>query len=210
MSQQLDMFDVFNPPPEPVAYVDPIMREVATRAYGVNGLMIIRDDELDPFEIEVRGILCLIRMNFGFDTYTVQPAGTLFWSETGYRSWTNGKWIAGRGIVFGGDEDDIRRLIEAYIDAPVKSYGCGGNLAPWWPNYILRWRGDLLWSISHDRATVWDQWGPERHAEIWGAHDARIAAAEARMWAEGIDPNEVGPPPSHKGLWPRISMEAAE
>ena len=108
MSQQLDMFDVFNPPPEPVAYVDPIMREVATHAYGVNGLMSIRDDEPDPFEIEVRGILCLIRMNFGFSTYTVQPAGTLFWSETGYRSWTNGNWSVGRGIVFGGDRQPQR------------------------------------------------------------------------------------------------------
>lgn len=63
----------------------------------------------------------------------------------------------------------------------------------------------MSWSLNYDRAEMWTQWGPERHAEIWAAHDARIAAAEARMRAEGIDPNDVGKPAHHKGRWPRFT-----
>ena len=212
MSEQLSMMDLLCPPPPPPApepYVEPARREVMTRAYGVTALMSIRADERDPVEMDVRGTPCLIRFDFGFNTYAVQPPGSPFWSETGFRSWVNGVWKSDRGIVFEGTIDDVRRLIEAYIDAPVKKEGCGGKLVRWWPSYVLRWRDDLSWSIRYpNRAEIWAQWGPEKHAEVWAEHDRRISEAEARMWSEGIDPNEVGPPRHHKGPWPKITRTA--
>lgn len=211
---QLSMFDLLEPPPAPVdplRYVPPATRDVMTRAYGRDHSMKVREDEPDPFEIEVRGIPCLIHINYGFSTYAVTPAGSPFWSESGYRSWTHGVYrFDGRGIVFEGDTDDIILLIETYIDTPAKKDGLGGKLVRWWPGYVTQWRGDVSWSIRHDRATMWDQWGPEKQAEVWAAHDKRIAENEALMWATGIDPNDVGPPQHHKGHWPHFKRPEAQ
>lgn len=118
--------------------------------------------------------------------------------------------ITASAICNDGREPDVTicAIIERYIDAPAKDgNGCGGKLVRWWPGYIRRWQDDLSWQLRYgrDRAAMWAQWGPERHAEMWAAHDARIAAAEAQMWAEGIDPNEVGKPSHHKGAWPVIA-----
>lgn len=212
MPEQLSMMDALcppPPPPAPIPWVEPVKREVMTRAYGEDHILKIRENEPDPIEIEVRGIPCVIKFDFGFNTYAIQPPGSPFWSGTGFRSWTNGIWQTDHGIVFDGSVDDIRGLIEDHIDTPVKKMGLGGKLVRWWPTYINRWRGDLSWRLTYPRDKMWTQWGPERHAEIWAEHDARISAAEARMWAEGIDPNDVDKPPHHKGPWPRFSEAQA-
>ena len=195
--QQLSMFDLLDPPTPPVArqaYVEPIRRKVMGRAYGGPYEFKVNEDRPDPFEIEVRGIPCTIYP--GFSTYVIDGPGSPFWSETGYRSF---------GFGIDADPDSIIAEIERYIDAPTKhGNGCGGKLTRWWPSYVRQWQSDTSWSLTYDRATVWAQWGPEKHAEIWANHDARRAEALARMWAEGIDPNDVGRPQHHKGAWPRF------
>ncbi|OCJ05293.1 hypothetical protein A6U87_14920 [Rhizobium sp. AC44/96] len=181
MMQQLSMLDLMMPPSAPVVakpYVAPPRRDFMTRAYGVKGPMSIRVDEEDPIEVEVRGIPTLIRFGFGWSTYTIQPAGSTYWSETGFRS-------------FGGPQTDgleIAEIIARHID---DKHGCNGKLTKWWPSYCLQWRQDKRFGDHFDRATTWDQWGPEKHKESWDNFDARQAAALERMAAEGIDPNEV-------------------
>lgn len=213
--EQLSMMDLLCPPPPPPApepYVEPVHREVMTRAYGRDYPMRIEDGDPDPVEVDVDGTPCLIVFGFWFSAYTVQTPGSLFWSETGFRSFTHGYFDDDlKQMIFVDDLDTAIRLIRHHIAEPIKSGGCGGKLVRWWPSYILRWRDDLSWSIRYpNRAEIWAQWGPEKHAEAWAKHDRRIAEAEARMWAEGIDPNEVGPPQHHKGPWPKITCRAQE
>jgi len=189
-SEQLDLF----PPPPPPAYVPKMRHDVVTRAYGHEYVMQVCEDAFEPFYLNVRGTECLI--TDGFCTYTTEPAGSLFWSETGFRS-------------FGyrlSDPDEIVSAIEAYIDRPAKDgNGCGGKLVRWWPSYVLMWRQTLSFELrlaKGGRDEMWNQWGPERHKEAWREHDDRQATALARMRAKGIDPNLVEPPFFHKGKWP--------
>lgn len=192
---QLSMFDIFEPPPPPPVYVEPVRRKVMGLAYGGTHEFTLSEGQPDPFQIEVRGIACTITP--GFCTYVIDGPGSLFWSETGFRSFGYGYDIH--------DADEICAAIERYIKAPAKDgNGCGGKLVRWWPGYIREWQGKVAWSLAYDRADMWAQWGPERNLEIWAAHDAKIIAAEARMWADGIDPNDVGKPAHHKGAWPRF------
>lgn len=202
--QQLSMMDILCPPPPPPPM--PLFeaqgkREVVTRAYGKERHIIeIRNHVPDPVEVEIRGIRCLVVFDFGASIYTVDPPGSPFWSCTGFRSMATGETSL-EGVI---------AAVEAYIDAPRAKYGLGGKPEIWWPGYISQWQGDVSWSLSYKRSEVWTQWGPERHAEIWRKHDGRIAEAEARMWAEGIDPNRVGPPRHHKGKnWPTITRPEA-
>lgn len=180
-AQQLSMFDLMMPPPPPPerkVWIPPARRDFIARAYGVVGPISIGVDEKDPIEIEVRGIPTMIRFGFGWSTYTVQPAGAAYWSETGFRS-------------FGGPETDpdiIALMIANNIDS---KHGCKGKLTKWWPSYCLQWRQNKGFVDKMDRATTWDQWGPEKHAEHWANHDARQAAALEQMAAEGIDADEV-------------------
>lgn len=179
MMQQLSLLDLIAPPPlPPKPYEPPPRREVITRAYGEDHAMLIGLDELVPIEIEVRRIPTLIRFGSGWSTYTVQPAGAVYWSETGFRS-------------FGGPETDadvIAAMISAHID---HKHGCNGKLTKWWPRYALQWRQEKRFADKMDRATTWDQWGPEEHVRCWANFDARQAEALDRMRSDGIDPDEV-------------------
>lgn len=183
--EQLSMFGLMEPPaPPPKAYEPPPRRPFLTRAYGEQHEMMIGLDEQDPVEMEVRGVPTLVRFSFGFQTYTVQPPGTLYWSETGFRSFA-GYWTVGGGGI---TEADAAFIINREIDS--KS-GCNGKLVKWWPTYCLQWRQERAFEQKFKRETTWDQWGPEKQAEHWANFDARQNAALARMAAEGIDPDEV-------------------
>lgn len=165
-------------------YEPPPRRNFMTRAYGEAHVLQIGLDERDPIEMEVRGIPTLVRFSYGFQTYTVQPAGSLYWSETGFRSFASAWTVTGPGFT----DDDVREIIEANIDS---KHGCNGKLTKWWPDYCRQWRQNKAFADKFDRATTWDQWGPEKQAEHWANHDAKQAAALERMHAEGIDPEEV-------------------
>ncbi|KQV83262.1 hypothetical protein [Rhizobium sp. Root1220] len=177
--QQLSLLALMEPPPPtPKPYEPPPRRDFMTRAYGEAHVMKIGMNELDPVEIEVRGIPTLILFSFGWQTYTVQPPGASYWSETGFRS-------------FGGPEtepDQIEQLIARHIDSKD---GCKGKLTRWWPSYCLHWRQEKRFGDKFDRATTWDQWGAEKQREHWENYDARQRVAVERMAAEGIDPEDV-------------------
>jgi hypothetical protein len=157
----------------------------------------VHDDDFEPFEVEVRGIQCVIAP--GFCTHAIGPAGSPFWSATGFRSF---------GIAT-DNPGEVAAIIEAYIKRPEKAGGCGDKLTRWWPSYVLQWRQSLAFEIEivkeRGREGVWSQWGPDRWKECWTGHDAKLAAAVARMQVEGIDPNHVGPPAHFKGKWPKIT-----
>lgn len=184
----------FNFDPLPIitevkAWEPPPRREFVTRAYGMEAPMLIGMNEPDPVELEVRGIPTLIRFSSFFETYAVIPAGSEYWSCTGYRSFCGFQaHIEGSLASARLPDAIIVDLIEANIDS---KHGCGGKLTKWWPDYCLRWRQEKDFARHVDRATTWDQWGPEKQSEHWAAFDARQAAALQRMAAEGIDPNEV-------------------
>ncbi|MFT4076868.1 MAG: hypothetical protein QM647_15185 [Asticcacaulis sp.] len=162
-----------------------------TKAYGEDYAMDIYVEDPDPFEIEVRGIPALITR--GFCTYAIRPAGSLFWSETGFRSF-------GINVI---DRDEVAECIETHL---AKS----GKIERWWPRYVLWWRQSLAFELEMTarlgRANIWDQWGPEKHAEAWANHDAKQAEHMAHMLADGIDPNEVQKPVHFKGKWPRFDI----
>lgn len=168
----------------PRAYEPPPRREFMTRAYGIEKPMMIDMEEPDPIEIEVRGIPTLIRFSSFFQTYAVQPAGSAYWSQTGFKS------FAGfQGRIDGGlTPTIIAEIINADIDS---KWGGKGKLTKWWPDYCLQWRQNKDFADRVERATTWDQWGPEKQAEHWASYDARQAAAIERMHAQGIDPQEV-------------------
>lgn len=200
---QLDMFPP--PPPPPVVYVPRETRKIMTKAYGTDYALSGYVGDPEPFEIEVRGIPCLINPTGGFKTYALQPFGTPFWSETGFRSFCIGDWHVKGGLIFPGTTNDMIRIIEANIDAKVSNGGFGGKLKKWWPSYVLQWRQDVSFFHGVDRSDIWDQWGPETHVKTWAAFDKRQAERMARMLSDGIDPNDVEPPFWHKGKWPRFS-----
>lgn len=196
--------DLFAPPPAPpVVAAQRISREVQTRAAQHDGLITVySDDDPTPFEVEVRGAPCVIAWSGGFCTHAINPPGSLFWSETGFRSF-------GYAAI---DRGEIEARICAYIDAPAKAYGMGGKLVKWWPGYVLQWRQSLAFEIEMTkqggREGTWNQWGPEAWAEHWHRHDAKLQAALDQMRADGIDPNDVGPSQGFKGKWPKFGAAA--
>jgi hypothetical protein len=185
--QQLSFIDMMMPPPPVVVkpYEPPPTRDFVTRAYGVTEPMQIGLDEREPIEIEVRGIPTLIRFSSVFQTYAVEGPGSTYWSETGFRSFASAYQVGGDNEY---SADEVRQVIEAMIDS---KNGCNGKLTKWWPFYCLQWRQNKAFADRMDRATTWDQWGPEKQAEHWARHDARQAAALAQMADEGIDSDEV-------------------
>ena len=147
----------------------------------------------------MRGIPCVISWSGGFCTHAIEPAGSLFWSETGFRSF-------GFATI---DPDEITERICGYVDAPTKAYGMGGKLVKWWPSYVLQWRQSLGFEIEmtkqyKGRERIWDQWGPEAWEDHWHRHDMRLQDAIEQMREDGIDPNDVGPPRGFSGKWPRF------
>ncbi len=193
--QQLSFLDTLDPPPQPKVWTPPPRRKVMTRAYGEDYELELNEEDPDPFEVEVRGIRCLISHSVGLCTYTLDGPGALFWSETGFRSFG----------VTSTDPERVRAIVETYIDAPKKNgLGCGGQLVKWWPLWILSWCQNRTRDLEWNRDEVWTQWGPERHAECWNNHDAEQLAALERMKAEGIDPDEVVA--SHRPKHPPVSM----
>ena len=152
--------------------------------------------------MEIRGIPCTIGYSIGFCTYAIDGHGSLFWSETGFRSF---------GVNV-SDPDRITALVERYIDAPAKNgNGMAGKLVRWWPCYARQWRDGLGFILRHgrERATLWNQWGPDRHAEVWSCRDAQFSADLTQMCSDGIDPNDLGPPSGWKGAWPNINYDSS-
>ncbi|GAB5434780.1 MAG: hypothetical protein EpisKO_41500 [Epibacterium sp.] len=192
--QQLSFLDNLDPPLQPEVSTAPARRKVMTRAYGRDYELELREDEPEPFEIEVRGIQCLISHSGGFCTYATEGPGALFWSETGFRSF-------GRATT---DADEIRAMIEQHIDTPTRDMGCGGKLVKWWPMWVLQWCQNRTRDLEWNRDEVWAQWGPEKHAECWAKHDAEQLAALQRMKTEGIEPDEVIA--SNRPKHPPVSM----
>lgn len=198
---QLSMFDLLEPKPAPARYEPPPRREIATRAYGKEGYLIsVGMDDPDPVEVEIRDIPCLIVWSYGgVSTYTMQPAGSLFWSGTGYRSMSSDPRCTSVSVA------DTIALVEDYIDRPIKKDGLGGKLERWWPLYVDQWRQGLSYHGTAKREGYWGMCASEEdQAARWARFDAEQAEALDRMRAEGIDPNDVGPPRGHKGKWPRI------
>jgi len=189
---QLDMFAALTPVAPPPAWVPPPRCEVKTRAFSHDGMITLYgEDPVEPFELLVRGVPCVISYSGGFCTHAIEGPGSAFWSETGFRSF-------GLATV---DPESVSAAIEAYI----ASKDCGGKLTRWWPSYVLQWQQSLAFELSFaDRAGCWDQWGPEKHREHWDRHDAKLGEAIDRMRAEGIDPNDVGPPSGFRGKWPKV------
>ncbi|GMB80519.1 hypothetical protein NN6n1_13010 [Shinella zoogloeoides] len=111
-----------------------------------------------------------------------------FFSETGYRSFQVcpiDHVIAAKGI-------DCKQWLERVCLAQLTEGGKRKiQLTRAWPGYCLTWRQSKEFADKADRTTTWDQWGPEKQAELWANHDASQAAALERMAAEGIDPEEV-------------------
>lgn len=207
--QQLSMMDFLCPPlPDPQLSLLDLMeparpvhvprpkRDVITRAYGEAGHVLSIDaDAPDPVEVKIRGIRCLVVWDFGASIYTVQKPGALFWSSTGYRSMST---------TGGTSLEAVVAAVEAHIDTPKAKYGLGGKAERWWPCYVSQWQAGIRFGLENDRETMWSHFGPEKQAALWAKRDAQQAAALARMWAEGIDPNDVGPPEKFKGAWPRF------
>lgn len=181
----------------PVAPALIAQRMVRTRA-ARSPLIAVRADDPEPFETEVRGVPCVISYSGGFCTHAINPPGSPFWSETGFRSF-------GYALT---DPGEIVAAIARYIDAPAKTgAGCDGTLHPWWPSYVLQWQQSLVFELSFaSRDEVWNQWGPEKWEDCWHRHDMRLADAIEQMRAEGIDPNDVGKPTHFKGKWPRFDV----
>ncbi|OAN56912.1 hypothetical protein [Sphingobium sp. TCM1] len=198
--------DLFAPPPAPpVSSVLRVSHTVQTRAAQHGGIITVyTEDDPEPFELTVRGVECVASWSGGFCTHAIGPAGSPFWSETGFRSF---------GVPT-LDTDEIEAIICDYIDRPAKAYGCGGKLVRWWPGYVLQWRQSLGFEIEmtkqyKGREGVWGQWGPEAWADHWHRHDMKLQDALDQMREEGIDPNDVGPPRGFNGKWPKFERIAA-
>lgn len=195
---QLNMFDILEPKPAPVVWTPKPRRTVQTRAYGGNYALEINEEDPDPVEMVIRGIPCLVTLTY-MQTYAIDPAGSLFWSSTGFRSFGGNYTARPQGAA---------AAIERYIDGPAKhGNGLAGKLERWWPLYVGQWQQNEAFARGQKRETTWDQWGPEKHVEMWEKHDNKQAEALARMAADGIDPNHVGPPAHFKGPWPKFGPD---
>lgn len=142
------------------------------------------------FALDIRGCRTSINIRSaifsrGFETRSLDPEGSPYWSETGYRSWS--AWHdhihATKGISL---PDAIRLSIEGYIDGPTKDGGgCGGKLAPWW-------RSDVS-SLRQARNTLAQSWARDSDT-YWRLEERSCAVIVAR----GLDPDAVAPWPKGK------------
>lgn len=183
-AQQLDMFAALVPAAPPRAPFEPKdwlgRPRVQTRAWDCGGAITIYSaDAPRPFEVEVRGIPCVIAYSGGVCTHAIDPPGSPFWSDTGFRSFL---WPTSNAA-------EIVAAIERYIDAPAsRGEGLGGKLTPWWPSEVL--------SLRQRRQTDVDYRHTSISREYRANHTRWLAEAEAKVRALGFDPEAVAP-------WPR-------
>lgn len=145
-----------------------------TAAYQWSGEILAYEDRPAPIELTVRGVRTVIGFGIGFSTHAVDPPGSLYWSETGFRSFT---------CCASTDPETIRAAIEAHIDGPIKDRGgCGGQLSPWWPMDVLQLRQYRSWIGRREG-------GADAHLL---EQDAKLAD---RVRASGFDPDAVAPWP---------------
>lgn len=197
MSEQFSLMDTSCQLPTAPILIERPSRRVMTSAFGRPHEIAMLVSDRDPVEIEVRGIPCLVARG---STYTLQPFGSLFWSDTGFRSFC---WpIPAEGPF---PEAEVRAAIEQHIDDDDGK----GRLVRWWPCYVHRWRDEAAFMLEQDRGRLWRELGPERQADLFAQHDARQAAALIQMAADGIDPNEIGAPSYFRGPWPTFDARDA-
>ncbi|WP_032998304.1 hypothetical protein [Rhizobium leguminosarum] len=111
-----------------------------------------------------------------------------FFSETGFRSFQ----VCPHDYVIAAAKVDCKSWIARVCTGQLTEGGKKKvTLTRAWPTYALQWRQSKEFADKYDRADVWAQWGPEKHAEHWANHDARQATALEQMAADGIDPDEV-------------------
>lgn len=181
---QLSMLDLLAPAP-PLAPVArpalPERRVVRTRAWSHGGeITVYHQDYPDPFEVEVRGVPCVIAYSGGVCTHAINPPGSPFWSDTGFRSF-------GWQLI---NPAEIVAAIEGYIDAPAKhGNGCDGKLAPWWPLRVSSWASiERFRQKTLDRATMPGMTPAEDRAAYWERADTKHEADLTALLAEGLDP----------------------
>lgn len=145
-----------------------------TSAHEWSGEILAYADRPPPLELVVRGVRTVVSFGYGICTHAVDPPGSPYWSDTGFRSFT--------GYNGPADPDLIRGYLEAYIDAPAKNGdGCGGRLAPWWTCTVRQLQQERHWAVTlPDRPN-----GTER-----------LASLEQQVRAEGFDPDVVAPWPA--------------
>lgn len=145
-----------------------------TAAWAWGGEILASRDCPPPIELTVRGVRTVAAFGFGMATHAVDPPGTPYWSDTGFRSFT--------GYNGPADPDVIREYLEGYIDAPTKDgNGCGGKLTPWWTCTIRQLQQERHWAVTIPDRPV----GKER-----------LASLEEQVRAEGYDPDVVAPWPA--------------
>lgn len=172
--------------------VDHGRREVKTRAFSEYPITVAYGDP-DPFEIEVRGIPTVVSIGTTLSTHAINPPGSPFWSETGYRSF---------GGFYGMIDPELRadlpalaeKWITDYIDQKPKKDGgggLGGKLVSWWPMCAITWRQERLFVLEYEGTDFWAHHGPEKQAELWSKKRQSLAEDFDKMVGMGIDPNKV-------------------
>lgn len=204
MIAQLDLFAVLERPSAPpplVAHAAPLVARAApvagtrpgknderphwiTNAYQHDGEILAYKDTPPPFELTVRGVRTVIAFGFGFSTHAIDAPGSLYWSDTGFRSFTCSN---------SRSPDEIRREIEAYIDAPTRDHmGLDGKLSPWWPLHISMKVTDARWSLSTTVERFADK-GEDEAAHVVATAHAHARQLLDEVLAAGFDPWAICP-----------------
>jgi len=145
-----------------------------TSAYRFSGEILAWKDGCRPIELVIRGVRTVVSFGMGFATHAIDPPGSPYWSDTGFRSFT---------CCTTTDPEEVRAIIEAYIDAPAKDgNGCGGVLSPWWTMAVRQLRQHRGFISQHHEYA-------ERSAE-------QGMKWEAQVRDEGFDPDVVAPWPA--------------
>jgi hypothetical protein len=144
-----------------------------TRAHQWGGEILAYEGRPAPLELTVRGIRTVVSFGMGFATHAVDPPGSPYWSETGFRSFT---------CCPQEDPEAISAIIESYIDGPTKhGNGLAGKLSPWWTNEVRQLQQHRGFMSRCERVT------PEMHEQ-----DCELAEQVRR---QSFDPEAVAPMP---------------
>jgi hypothetical protein len=155
-----------------------------TRAWGHGGEILAYRDTPAPFELTIRGILTVVSFGMGFQTHAIDAPGSLYWSDTGFRSFT------GHACQ---DQEEIRRVIEAHIDGPTKDHmGLGGKLTTWWPISVSSKVAEARWKLKQTADSYADL-GEEKAAQIIAECRTEAARLLEEVRAKGIDPYAICP-----------------